>query len=79
MTNFDLMATFNENIRELMRLHGLTQEKLAQKSGLQQPAIARLLNDTDPNPKIKTLIAIASAFEVEVSDLLRKKRKKLAV
>lgn len=78
MTNFDIMSTVSENIRDLMRLHGMTQQQLADKLGLKQPVIGRLLTNPDANPTVNTLQSIADVFQIEVSDLLRKKRKKVA-
>lgn len=77
MTNFDIMTTVSENIRELLTRHGMTQEQLAQATELKQSAISRLITSEDANPTIKTLQAIADAFRIEVSDLLKKKRKKV--
>jgi transcriptional regulator with XRE-family HTH domain len=79
MANFEIMSTLHENIRDLMRLHGFTQEDLADKMDVKQSAVARLLNNPNANPTVNTLMLIASAFNVEVSDLLRKKRKKVAI
>lgn len=78
MGNLDIMTTVSENIRDLLRLHGMRQQDLADRAELKQSAISRLLTDPEANPTISTLEAIAKAFGVESSDLLRKKRKKIA-
>jgi transcriptional regulator with XRE-family HTH domain len=78
MGNLQTMTTVSENIQDLLRLHNVRQQQLAEKTGLKQSAISRLLTDPDANPTVLTLEKIASAFGVEVSDLLRKKRKKVA-
>lgn len=78
MGNFDTMTTVSENIQDLLRLHGMRQQDLAERAQLKQSAISRLLTDPDANPTVSTLEKIATAFSIDVSDLLRKKRKKLA-
>ena len=78
MRNCDTMNAISENIQDLLRLHGMTQVDLAAKTQMKQPAISRLLTDENANPTISTLEAIAEAFSVEVSDIVRKKRKKVA-
>lgn len=78
MGNYSTMNTISENIQDLLRLHGMTQSDLAARTQMKQPAISRLLTDPDANPTISTLEAIAEAFSIEVSDLVRKNRKKMA-
>lgn len=77
MPNFDIMTTVSENIRELLSRNGMTQEQLAQATDLKQSAISRLITSDDANPTIKTLQSIADAFGIDVSELVRKKRKKV--
>ena len=78
MRNCDTMTTISENIKDLMRLHGITQSELAERADMKQPAISRLLNSEDANPTILTLQSIANVFGVDVEDLVRKNRKKVA-
>lgn len=77
MANFDIMTTVSENIRELLSRNGMTQEQLAQATDLKQSAISRLITSDEANPTIKTLQSIADAFGIDVSELVRKKRKKV--
>ncbi len=52
-------------IRATRDLRGWTQEELGKLAGLPQSAVARLENpDTLHSPNIKTLLKIASAFDV---------------
>ena len=78
MSNFELMNALSDNIRELMRRRGMTQAALAEKLEVKQPVIGRLLTNPEANPTIGTLQDIADVLGVEVCDLLRKKRKKVA-
>jgi transcriptional regulator with XRE-family HTH domain len=78
MSNFELMNALSDNIRDLMRSRGLTQAALAKQMNVKQPVIGRLLTNPEANPTIGTLQDIASVLGVEVCDLLRKKRKKVA-
>lgn len=77
MANFDIMTTVSENIRDLLTRNGMTQEQLAQATDLKQSAISRLITSDEANPTIKTLQSIADAFGIDVSELVRKKRKKV--
>lgn len=77
MANFDIMTTVSENIRDLLTRNGMTQEQLARATDLKQSAISRLITSDEANPTIKTLQSIADAFGIDVSELVRKKRKKV--
>ena len=48
----------------------LTQEELAKKSGVQQPAIARLESSIDYKPRIGTLEKLAKAMNLSLDQLL---------
>ncbi len=57
------------NIRERRQAAGLSQEALAELTGLSQTWISRL-ESGDGNPTIETLTRVAKAFEINLSDLL---------
>lgn len=57
------------NIRERRQAAGLSQEALAELTGLSQTWISRL-ETGDGNPTIETLTRVAKAFEINLSDLL---------
>lgn len=49
---------------------GLTQEELATRSGVQQPAIARAESNIDYKPRIGTLEKLAKAMNLSLDQLL---------
>lgn len=51
-------------IKEICKQKGITQAKLAEMTGITRPAISKL-----ENPTLNTLVAIAEALDVPVSDL----------
>ncbi len=57
------------NIRERRQAAGLSQEDLAALTGLSQTWISRL-EKGDGNPTIETLMRVANALEINISDLL---------
>lgn len=61
-------ATFSEKVRNLMEAKGLTQEYLAQATGVTQPAIANILNRSC-RPQQRTVSRFAAALGVEPSVL----------
>lgn len=54
-----------EAVMRLRRLRGLSQQKLAQKMGTKQPAIARI-EAGDANTRLSTLIDLAEALDATV-------------
>lgn len=61
-------ATFAENLQRLMAERQLTQNQLAEKVGLGQPAISMMLNRTC-RPQKKTIRRFAEALGVGPTDL----------
>jgi transcriptional regulator with XRE-family HTH domain len=57
------------NVRRLRKTQGLTQMRLAERSGLCQSWISRLERRAE-NPSIATLQRLASGLQVDVRDLL---------
>jgi transcriptional regulator with XRE-family HTH domain len=57
-------------MRALREARGLTQEQLAQKAGVSVGYIARLETERH-DPKVSTLIKLAKALRVPVTDLLK--------
>ncbi len=55
-------------IKEVLTEKGVTGKDLANKIGLTETSISRIVKG-DQYPKIETLIAIASALDVDVKDL----------
>ncbi|MHA5112427.1 helix-turn-helix transcriptional regulator [Oenococcus oeni] len=65
------------NIRKIRKEEGLTQEKLAELSGLSINFIYRIERSNDQNISIKNLIMIAKALEVDAVDLLEAEKKEI--
>lgn len=59
-----------ENVRTYRRKYGLTQEKLADLSGLSINFISRLERTDSQNVSLKTLCKIADAFHISLSQLV---------
>ncbi len=64
-----LQGTLAEHMRERRKALGLTQEQLADKSGLSPNYIAKLELEKRA-PSLNVLIALADALEISVSELL---------
>lgn len=58
------------NIKKIRVELGMTQEELAQLSGVTRATISRLESGEEVEVKIGTLKAIANAMKCKVSDLL---------
>ena len=56
-------------IKELRENLKMTQEELAEKSGISRATISMLENDTTKEVMISTLRALASALDTTVTDL----------
>ncbi len=65
------------NIRNIRKEEGLTQEKLAELSGLSINFIYRIERSNDQNISVKNLIMIAKALEVDAVDLLKAEKKEI--
>ena len=53
-------------IKELLRVHGITQRELAKRMGITPSTLSQILNG---NAKTSSLLRIAKALGVDVSDL----------
>lgn len=60
---------FTRQLKRLRNKSGITQEQLAQKTGLSATFIG-LLETAKRRPSLKTLQKIASALKVKTSDLI---------
>ena len=56
-------------IKEVRQQKGMTQEELSKKSGVSRFVISTLESGARKNTTTETLVAIASAMEVTVSDI----------
>ena len=57
-------------IKRIRKEKGISQEKLAEKSGVSRPTISNLENNPDAVTTTDTLQKIALALDVKVSDFL---------
>lgn len=62
--------TIATNVRVMLHELDLTQSEFAQKAGITQPIVSKLLQGEFHNPQLKTLISIAEALERDVNWLL---------
>ncbi|MBU1208328.1 MAG: helix-turn-helix domain-containing protein [Proteobacteria bacterium] len=69
----DIKRTFGQRIKTLRRFKSLTQEQLAERSGLSYKFIGEIERGTG-NPTIDTIGKIARALEVPVARLLTEKK-----
>lgn len=58
------------DIKRIRKEKGISQEELAEKSGVSRPTISNLENNPDVVTTTDTLQKIALALDVKVSDLL---------
>jgi transcriptional regulator with XRE-family HTH domain len=65
------MNNLKSNLKDLLVKHRLSALDLAQKTGIGQPVISRLLSGTTRNPQISSLLPIAKFFRLPVEDLIR--------
>jgi len=60
-----------DNLKRYRNEKGLSQEQLAQKSGITYSTLAKLESGVNKNPTVKTLQQIARALEVTLDELLK--------
>lgn len=63
------MMCLGETIRQARRRRGLTQEKLAEQTGVSRAAIARF-EAGEIEPSLKTLLSLADALKMSTDELL---------
>ena len=66
-----IKINIGDNLRQLRRQQGITQEQLADLSDLSLNFISKIERKQKQNISIKTLMALASALNVEPSDLFK--------
>jgi transcriptional regulator with XRE-family HTH domain len=66
-----LASAFGRRLRELREQEGLTQDRLAKRSGLHASAIARLERGQH-EPLLSTILSLARGLHVSPGDLLDK-------
>jgi len=65
------MTEFQKNLKKIRELRRLTQEELAQKSGISQSAISKYEHGLESmsKPKLETLEALARALDCKIREL----------
>lgn len=74
----DRAAVCKEVVRlltEARKAKGLSMNQLAKKAGLTQPAIS-ILEASQPNPKLDTLLRLSEALEIDLPRVLQKAMKR---
>ena len=64
------LRAFAERLKELRKAKGITQERLSELSGLDLSHIARM-ETAQRNPRLTTLIELAKAFNITLSELMK--------
>lgn len=64
-------TTIAKNIRKYREKEGLSQDKLAKKTGLSFHTIVKIEAGDTENPTIETVKKIANAFGVSVDQLIK--------
>lgn len=59
----------NNNLSEVRKDKGLTQEELAEKSGISRVTIANIERGTVTNLKISTMLSLANALDSTVEEI----------
>lgn len=59
-----------KNIKLLMNHYNLTVSNLAKETGIPYTTLSSLINDKNPDPRIKTLNPILEYFEISLDELL---------
>jgi transcriptional regulator with XRE-family HTH domain len=70
--NTDIIDTIAENIKSFRIQKGLSQEQLADKAGLHRTYIS-LLERKKKNVSVKILERIATALEIDITLLIKRK------
>ena len=61
-----------KNLSKVRKEKGWTQEKLAQEAGISYNTLIKIERDGIKNPKIETVIRLASALKVSIDELVKK-------
>ena len=64
------------NIKEVIKSHGWTMEKLAEALGKKQPSISSIVNG---NPKLSNLKEIADVMGISISELIADENAKTSI
>lgn len=66
----DIKVKVGQRIKELRQKRGLTQEQLAESTGIDYKYLQRIEGKTPPNLKVETIEKIAKSLKIPCSKLL---------
>ena len=61
----------SSNIKKLRKKHHLSQEQLAQKSGITYSTLIKIESGANKNPTLGTLTKLANLFKIKIDELVR--------
>lgn len=64
------MSNIGNNLKELLKDEGISENELAKRTGISQQIINRLIAGINTNPKLETIIPIANYFRIPLQDLI---------
>jgi len=67
----DIVTRFSERLRQLRAKHKLTQEELAERSGISYKNIQYLESKNPTCPSLRTLEKLAKGFKISPSKLIK--------
>ena len=71
-----MSSAIGKIIRENRKKRGWTQQKLAEEAGLCYAIICKIEQGISQEPTINTLIKIADAFDINMDELIGRRRKR---
>lgn len=66
----DINVRFAKRLRELRKLHSLTQQQLAELADIEYKHVQALESGKPPSPRLETIEKLARAFKLTCSKLL---------
>lgn len=69
-TILELVVCFKQNLRKYMRERNITQSELSEMTGISRSAISKYIGEAYQVPDVYSLINIAHALTVSVSNLI---------
>jgi transcriptional regulator with XRE-family HTH domain len=64
-TGTETLRPFGVRLRAMREAHGISQSELARRAGLDHSAISLFESGARPNPRLATVMAIATALELD--------------
>ena len=70
--NCDILSRkmLDKRIKQLRKKAGLSQQKLAEKSGLSYTVITKIEQGVAKRPSIQTMVKLANAFGISLDELM---------